>query len=126
MTPPGPLVDRFGRVHTDLRISVTDRCNLRCTYCMPLEAIFKPREELLAFEEIARVAAVAASLGVRSIRLTGGEPLLRRDLPELVRQLRLVAGIEELSLTTNGLLLADQADDLRHAGLSASTSASTP
>jgi cyclic pyranopterin phosphate synthase len=117
MTPPGPLVDRFGRVHTDLRISVTDRCNLRCTYCMPLEAIFKPREELLAFEEIARVAAVAASLGVRSIRLTGGEPLLRRDLPELVRQLRLVAGIEELSLTTNGLLLADQADDLRHAGL---------
>ncbi|RLS79717.1 MAG: GTP 3',8-cyclase MoaA [Planctomycetota bacterium] len=117
MTATGRLVDGFGRIHTDLRISVTDRCNLRCTYCMPLEAIFKPREELLAFEEIARVAAVAAGLGVRSIRLTGGEPLLRRDLPELVRQLRRVDGIEELSLTTNGLLLAEQAADLRHAGL---------
>lgn len=116
MTDTG-LVDGFGRVHTDLRISVTDRCNLRCTYCMPLEVQFKPREELLRFEEIARVAAVAARLGVRTIRLTGGEPLLRRDLAELVGQLVAVPGIEEVALTTNGLLLADQADGLRAAGL---------
>jgi len=111
------LVDGFGRTHTDLRISVTDRCNLRCTYCMPLEAEFKPREELLRFEEIARVARVAAGLGVRTIRLTGGEPLVRRGLAELVRQLVAVPGIEEVALTTNGLLLAEQAADLRDAGL---------
>jgi GTP 3',8-cyclase len=117
MTPAAPLVDRFGRVHTDLRVSVTDRCNLRCTYCMPLEAVFKPREELLTFEEIARVATVAAGLGVRTIRLTGGEPLMRRDLPELVRQLVAVPGIEEVALTTNGLLLADLAAPLARAGL---------
>ena len=112
-----PLVDGFGRVHTDLRISVTDRCNLRCGYCMPLEVSFKPREELLTFEEIARVARVAARLGVRTVRLTGGEPLLRRELPELVAQLAAIEGIEEVSLTTNGLLLADQAAGLRAAGL---------
>jgi len=117
MTPAAPLVDRFGRVHTDLRVSVTDRCNLRCTYCMPLEAVFKPREDLLTFEEIARLARVAAGLGVRTIRLTGGEPLLRRDLPELVRQLVAVPGIDEVALTTNGLLLADLAEPLRRAGL---------
>lgn len=117
MTPARRLVDGFGRVHTDLRISVTDRCNLRCTYCMPAEATFKPREELLTFEEIARVSAVAAGLGVRSIRLTGGEPLLRRGLADLVALLGRVPGIEELSLTTNGLLLAEQADGLRRAGL---------
>ncbi|MBM4012184.1 MAG: GTP 3',8-cyclase MoaA [Planctomycetota bacterium] len=116
MTTAG-LVDGFGRRHTDLRISVTDRCNLRCTYCMPLEVQFKPREELLRFEEIARVTRVAAGLGVRTIRLTGGEPLLRRDLAELVRQLVAVPGIEEVALTTNGLLLAEQAADLRDAGL---------
>jgi cyclic pyranopterin phosphate synthase len=111
------LVDTFGRRHTDLRISVTDRCNLRCTYCMPAEAIFRPREELLAYEEIARVAAVAAGLGVRTTRLTGGEPLLRRDLAALVRLLVAVPGIDEVALTTNGLLLAEQADDLAAAGL---------
>jgi cyclic pyranopterin phosphate synthase len=114
---PAALVDTFGRRHTDLRISVTDRCNLRCTYCMPAEAIFRPREELLAYEEIARVAAVAAGLGVRTARLTGGEPLLRRDLAALVRLLVAVPGIEEVALTTNGLLLAEQADDLAAAGL---------
>ena len=112
-----PLVDGFGRVHTDLRISVTDRCNLRCSYCMPLEVTFKPREELLTFEEIARVARVAAGLGVRTVRLTGGEPLLRRELPELVRQLVAIEGLDEVSLTTNGLLLAEQAAGLRAAGL---------
>jgi cyclic pyranopterin phosphate synthase len=111
------LVDGFGRIHTDLRISVTDRCNLRCTYCMPAEVIFMPREELLSFEEIARVAAVAAGEGIRTIRLTGGEPLLRRDLDRLVRLLVAVPGIEEVAATTNGLLLAEQAEALAAAGL---------
>ena len=118
MIRPAALVDAFGRRHTDLRISVTDRCNLRCTYCMPEDAVFRPREELLAYEEIARVAAVAAGLGVRSIRLTGGEPLLRRDLATLVRLLVAVPGVDEVALTTNGLLLAEQAEDLSTAGLS--------
>ena len=117
MSGAAVLVDTFGRRHTDLRISVTDRCNLRCTYCMPAEAIFRPREELLAYEEIARVATVAAGLGVRTIRLTGGEPLLRRDLAALVALLVAVPGIDEVALTTNGLLLAEQADDLAAAGL---------
>jgi GTP 3',8-cyclase len=111
------LIDGFGRVHTDLRISVTDRCNLRCTYCMPAEVVFLPREELLSYEEIARVAAVAAGEGIRTIRLTGGEPLLRRDLDGLVRLLVAVPGIEEVAATTNGLLLADQAEALAAAGL---------
>jgi cyclic pyranopterin phosphate synthase len=111
------LVDSFGRVHADLRISVTDRCNLRCTYCMPLEVAFKPREELLRYEEIARLARVAAGLGIRSIRITGGEPLVRSGVAELVQQLVAIPGIEEVSLTTNGLLLAEQAVDLRRAGL---------
>jgi cyclic pyranopterin phosphate synthase len=112
-----PLVDGFGRRHTDLRISVTDRCNLRCTYCMPLDVVFKPREELLSYEEIARVARVAADRGIRSIRITGGEPLVRRGVDELVRQLVATPGIEEVSLTTNGLLLEEQAVGLRQAGL---------
>ena len=112
-----PLVDGFGRRHTDLRISVTDRCNLRCSYCMPLDVVFKPREELLTAEEIARVAGVFAGLGIRTIRLTGGEPLIRRDLPALVRRLVAIPGIDEVALTTNGLLLADQAEPLREAGL---------
>jgi GTP 3',8-cyclase len=111
------LVDGFGRVHTDLRISVTDRCNLRCTYCMPAEAVFRPRDELLSFEEIARVAAVAAEAGIRTIRLTGGEPLLRRNLEALVGMLAILPGIEEVALTTNGLLLAEQAAGLAAAGL---------
>jgi cyclic pyranopterin phosphate synthase len=112
-----PLVDRFGRIHTDLRVSVTDRCNLRCTYCMPEEVAFLPRAALLTYEEITRVGRVAATLGVRTIRLTGGEPLVRRDLAVLVRQLVATAGIEEVALTTNGLLLAEQATALRQAGL---------
>ena len=116
-TPRPVLVDGFGRVHTDLRISVTDRCNLRCTYCMPLDVAFKPREELLSYEEIVRVARVAAGLGIRSIRITGGEPLVRRDVADLVGQLVTIPGIEEVSLTTNGLLLGEQAADLRRAGL---------
>ena len=115
----GPLVDGFGRVHTNLRISVTDRCNIRCFYCMPSELVrFKPRHELLTFEEIARFARVVAGLGVNKIRLTGGEPLVRHDLASLVAQLRAVAGVHEIALTTNGILLAEQAQALRDAGLS--------
>jgi cyclic pyranopterin phosphate synthase len=113
----GRLVDRFGRVHTDLRISVTDRCNLRCTYCMPEEVVFRPREELLDYEEIARVVRVVAGLGIRTIRLTGGEPLVRRDLSTLVEQLVATPGIDEVAVTTNGLLLAEQAAALWAAGL---------
>lgn len=112
-----PLVDRFGRRHTHLRISVTDRCNLRCTYCMPEDVVFRDKSELLTFEEIIRVSSVAASMGIRKIRLTGGEPLLRRGLPELIRGLVQLTGIDDVSLTTNGILLADQAADLRASGL---------
>ena len=114
---PAPLVDRFGRVHTDLRLSVTDRCTLRCTYCMPLDARFKPRDELLSFDEFERVVTVAARLGIRSIRVTGGEPLLRPRLPDLIARLVAVPGIEEVALTTNGLLLSEQAESLHGAGL---------
>lgn len=113
----GTLVDGFGRVHTDLRISVTDRCNLRCTYCMPLEVEFKPREQLLTYEEIARVAFVMSGLGIRTIRLTGGEPLVRSGIEGLVRQLVAIPKIESVALTTNGLLLAEQAESLFRAGL---------
>ncbi len=114
----GRLVDGFGRVHTSLRISVTDRCNIRCFYCMPAEDVsFLPRTELLTFEEIVRTVRVGTGLGIRKLRLTGGEPLVRRDLPELVRQLAAIPGVEEIGLTTNGILLAEQAAALRAAGL---------
>ena len=112
-----PLLDSFGRVHNNLRISVTDRCNLRCTYCMPEEVVFMDRSELLTFEEIARFVRAAAPLGIDKVRLTGGEPLLRRDLPRLVRLLCDVPGIKDVGLTTNGILLADQARPLYDAGL---------
>jgi len=117
MPVEGPLVDRYGRIHDDLRISVTDRCNLRCVYCMPEEGMtFLPRSELLTYEEIARVARVARDLGVRSIRLTGGEPLVRKDLCTLVSQL-CAMGFDDLALTTNGMLLAPLAQKLADAGL---------
>ncbi len=116
MPTEGPLVDRFGRVHTDLRMSVTDRCNFRCRYCLPEEVTWLPRDELLRFDEMARVASVARELGVRSIRLTGGEPLLRPGIAELVRTLAGL-GFEDLSLTTNGVRLARLADELAGAGL---------
>ena len=115
--------DRFGRPLHDLRISVTDRCNFRCTYCMPKELFganyrFMPRSELLSFEEITRLAEIFAAHGVRKIRLTGGEPLLRQGLENLIRMLSAVAGIEDLTLTTNGSLLTlDRARRLRAAGL---------
>ncbi len=111
------LVDRFGRIHNNLRISVTDRCNLRCTYCMPEDVTFVDRGELLTFEEIAQFVRVAAPLGVNKIRLTGGEPLMRKGLDNLVRMLTPIPGITDIGLTTNGLLLADQAESLFAAGL---------
>jgi cyclic pyranopterin phosphate synthase len=109
--------DRFGRIHDELRISVTDRCNLRCAYCMPEEPSWFPRDEILSYEEVARLARIFMSRGVRKFRITGGEPLLRRDLPELIRMLADTPGVEELSLTTNGLLLDELAGDLVEAGL---------
>jgi GTP 3',8-cyclase len=113
-----PLVDSFGRVHTSLRISVTDRCNIRCFYCMPLEDVrFLPRAEILSFEEITRFARVAAGMGVRKLRLTGGEPLVRAELPALIASLAAIDGIDDLALTTNGILLAEHAAALREAGL---------
>ncbi len=113
----GPLVDRFGRVHDDLRISVTDRCNLRCVYCMPEEGLtFLPKEQLLSFDEITRLARVAKSLGVSALRITGGEPLVRKGLPSLVKRLSAV-GFEDLAMTTNGTELAKQAEELAAAGL---------
>jgi cyclic pyranopterin phosphate synthase len=117
MPTAGPLVDRYGRVHTDMRISVTDRCNLRCVYCMPEFGLkFMPREELLNFEEIARVARVAHELGITSIRLTGGEPLVRKDLPLLVEMLGAI-GFGDIALTTNGTELRRLAPRLADAGL---------
>ncbi|WP_165072029.1 GTP 3',8-cyclase MoaA [Paludisphaera rhizosphaerae] len=111
------LIDSFGRVHNNLRVSVTDRCNLRCVYCMPEQVEFMPRERLLSFEEIARFVAVVAPLGVDKIRLTGGEPLLRKDLDVLVRMLVAIEGVSDVGMTTNGMLLAPIAGRLREAGL---------
>ncbi len=113
-----PLADAFNRPITYLRISVTDRCNLRCVYCMPEAGLaWIPKPEILSFEEIERIVQAAAPIGLRSVRLTGGEPLVRRDLPELVRGLAAIPGIDDISLSTNGLLLADQVGALRAAGL---------
>lgn len=112
------MQDRFGRTITYLRISVTDRCNLRCRYCMPAEGVPLLRhEDILSLEEIAAVARTAASLGVDKLRLTGGEPLVRRNLVHLVRLLAAVPGIRDFGMTTNGILLADHAAALAEAGL---------
>src|SRR3954470_14279243 len=113
-----PLVDTFGRLHNNLRISVTDRCNIRCFYCMPEEGVkFMDRRDILSFEEIERFVRAAAPLGISKLRLTGGEPLLRRDLPKLIEKLVAIPGIRDLALTTNAVLLKDQAKDLHSAGL---------
>jgi cyclic pyranopterin phosphate synthase len=113
-----PLIDSFGRVHTNLRISVTDRCNIRCFYCMPeTDVKFVARSEILDFEEIERFVRVAASLGVTKLRVTGGEPLLRRNLPVLIERLAGIPGIRDLALTTNGVLLEKLAGPLYEAGL---------
>jgi cyclic pyranopterin phosphate synthase len=118
ITNTSPLTDRLGRVHTSLRISVTDRCNIRCFYCMPNENVqFRPRDEILSFEEITRFVRVVSQMGVHRLRLTGGEPLVRADLPRLVKMLADLPGIDDLALTTNGILLDEQAAELRSAGL---------
>ena len=118
MSGGAPLVDSWGRVVTDLRLSVTDRCNFRCTYCMPAEGLaWLPQPELLSFDEIARVARIFVGCGVRSLKLTGGEPLVRRDLAKLVSQLRALDEGLDISLTTNGYLLGEHAAALAAAGL---------
>jgi cyclic pyranopterin phosphate synthase len=118
--PPlsGPLTDTFGRVHSDLRISVTDRCNIRCFYCMPEHgATFSPVSSLLSFQQITRFVATALPLGIRKIRLTGGEPLLRPKLPDLIAAVNQLQGIKDLALTTNAVLLRHAARPLYDAGL---------
>jgi cyclic pyranopterin phosphate synthase len=113
-----PLLDRFARPLRNLRLSVTDRCNLRCEYCMPEDDYaWLPRPDVLHFEEISALVDVFLSLGVDTVRLTGGEPLLRRDVPALVRLIAAKHGLKDLALTTNGILLADQIDALKAAGL---------
>jgi len=117
-----PVADRLMRPLTDLRISVTDRCNFRCVYCMPAHIFgpdfaFLPKEEILSYEEMARVVRLFAELGVDKVRITGGEPLLRKDLPRFVAMIRQMPGIREIALTTNGSLLASCAEELRRAGL---------
>lgn len=116
------LTDQLDRPLRDLRISVTDRCNFRCPYCMPAEIFgdkytFLPKDDLLTFEEITRLAGISVSLGVRKIRLTGGEPLVRQDVEILVSQLATLAGVEDLAMTTNGFLLPKKAQMLKDAGL---------
>jgi phosphosulfolactate synthase (CoM biosynthesis protein A) len=118
MSHPGQLIDTFGRTHNNLRISVTDRCNIRCFYCMPEDnPVFVQRREILTFEEIERFVRVAVRLGINKLRLTGGEPLVRRDLPVLVRKLAAIPEITDLALKTNGLLLPELARPLYDAGL---------
>jgi cyclic pyranopterin phosphate synthase len=118
MTAPSDrLVDSYGRTHNNLRISVTDRCNIRCVYCMPEDVQFMSRAQLLSFEEIERVVRVAVTLGINKVRLTGGEPLVRRDLPTLVEKLVAIPGLKDVGLTTNGILLGPMARQLRDAGL---------
>ena len=113
-----PVLDTFARPLRTLRVSVTDRCNLRCEYCMPQEDyVWLEREELLSFEEIATLARLFSSVGVNKIRLTGGEPLLRRDLDRLIAMLVANSDVRDLALTTNGVKLAQQAKALRDAGL---------
>jgi cyclic pyranopterin phosphate synthase len=122
MPSPLTILDTLGRPMRDLRVSVTDRCNFRCVYCMPKEVFgrdhaFLPRAEILAFEEIERMVRAAVALGVRKVRLTGGEPLVRRNLEALVAMLAEIEGIDDLTLTTNASLLADRAQLLADAGL---------
>ena len=112
------LVDSFGRVHDRLRVSVTDRCNLRCVYCMPAEgATFRPRSEILTFEEIVRVVSVLSRCGIRKVRLTGGEPLVRTDLPKLAASIVALPDVADVGVTTNGLLLRRDAAALAEAGV---------
>ncbi|MGN0323674.1 MAG: GTP 3',8-cyclase MoaA [Oliverpabstia sp.] len=112
------MIDGYGRTIDYIRISVTDRCNLRCTYCMPEKGTFSvPHEEILSYEEIIDLAGIFASLGIHKIRLTGGEPLVRKNLSFLVKKLKQVSGIHQVTLTTNGIFLYDQMDELAAAGI---------
>lgn len=112
------MLDSHGRVIDYLRISVTDRCNLRCVYCMPEEGLeLSTHEEVLSYDEIVRICRLMAEMGLKKIKLTGGEPLVRKNLPELVRQLKSISGIEKVTLTTNGVLLAKLMDELSAAGI---------
>lgn len=112
------MIDQFGRTVEYLRVSVTDKCNLRCVYCMPIEGLpWLRREDILSYEEIERVVRTMAGMGLRRVRVTGGEPLVRRDLPDLMRKIASVPGIEDLSLSTNAVLLEDQAEALLKAGV---------
>ncbi|MEO1269895.1 MAG: radical SAM protein, partial [Myxococcota bacterium] len=116
------LIDRFGRRVSYVRLSVTDRCNFRCVYCMPAEGVqLKPSRELLSYEEIEQVVGALAACGIERVRVTGGEPLVRRQLPTLIARLTAIAGIREVVLTTNGTLLARDAEALRAAGLASVT-----
>jgi len=114
---PERLIDTHGRVVKNIRLSITDRCNFRCVYCMPEEMEFFPRAEILSYEELVRLAALCVRMGVEKIRLTGGEPLVRRDVPVLVRALKALDGVRDISLTTNGVRLKDLAAELYDAGL---------
>ena len=112
------LIDQFGRKITYLRISVTDRCNLRCVYCMPAEGIdWQPHENIMRFEEILEVIRIAAENGVSSIRITGGEPLVRRGIAQLIKRISQIKAVEDISLTTNGVLLKEMAEELANSGL---------
>jgi cyclic pyranopterin phosphate synthase len=112
------MKDQFGRTIQYLRVSITDKCNLRCVYCMPVEGLpWLPREDLLTYEEIAEIIRTLAPMGLQRVRITGGEPLVRRDVPELARMLSEIDGIRDLSSSTNAVLLADEADALRSAGV---------
>jgi cyclic pyranopterin phosphate synthase len=112
------LIDNHNRIISYLRISITDRCNFRCTYCLPADGVeWLPHDEVLSYEEIARVAQIGSTLGLSKIRITGGEPTVRKDLPQLITMLRAISGIQEISLTTNGARLGVLAAPLRAAGL---------
>jgi cyclic pyranopterin phosphate synthase len=112
------VIDQFGRTVRYLRVSVTDKCNLRCVYCMPLEGLdWLKREEILTYEEITQVVRTMAGMGLERVRITGGEPLIRRDLSDLVKMIAAIPEIDDLSLSTNAVLLADQAEALKQAGI---------
>ncbi len=117
MTRPG-LLDAYGRRISYLRVSITDRCNLRCLYCMPEDGVpLQAHDQILRYEEIERFVRIAADMGINKVRITGGEPLVRPGVTELVRLLAQVPGVEDLAMTTNGVLLARHAWDLAQAGL---------
>ncbi|MEM2114918.1 MAG: GTP 3',8-cyclase MoaA [Candidatus Caldarchaeum sp.] len=115
------LVDGFGRVARKLRLSVTDRCNFRCDFCMPLHPAWIPHSEILTYEEMARLVKILASMGVSKVRMSGGEPLMRRDVEKGVRLIKNVPGVESVSMTTNGYFLAEKAEALKQAGLDSVT-----